>query len=255
MIHKALQNECQWAKIPLLIRSKMIRAVFFDMYNTLICYNPPREESQAKALKKLGLDFLPEQLSIPIIAADEYFYEENAKLAVAKRTDEEKINLWAQYEVVLLKEAGVIPTKEVINGMLIEMKNFKYDMVLYDDVISTLSEIKARGLNTGLISNVDKDITERLKRLQLDTFLEIIVTSQEVGFTKPHRQIFEAAVNKAGMKAEEILYIGDQYKIDVLGAINAGMSAVLLDRSDYYKNDGINEPRINSLGQLIELIK
>ena len=232
----------------------MIKAVFFDMYNTLICYNPPREESQAIALKKFGLDFLPEQLSAPIVAADEYFYEENAKLALAKRTDEEKMKLWSQYEIVLLKEAGVTPTKELITGMLMEMKNFKYEMVLYDDVIAALNEIRSRDLLTGLISNVDKDITEMLGRLQLDTLLDVIVTSQEVGVTKPHRQIFEAAVTKSGFKSEEILYIGDQYKIDVLGSINAGLSGVLLDRAGYYENDGISEPRITNLGQLIALI-
>jgi HAD superfamily hydrolase (TIGR01549 family) len=134
------------------------------------------------------------------------------------------------------------------------MKNFKYEMVIYEDVIPALTAVKNRGLITGLVSNADKDITAILERLQLDTLLEVIVTSQEVGFTKPHREIFEAAILKAGIKAEEALFIGDQYKIDVLGAINAGMSAVLLDRSDYYKNDGIKEPMITRLDQLIELI-
>ncbi len=232
----------------------MIKAVFFDMYNTLVCYDPPREESQANALKKFGFDFKPEQLSAPIIAADEYFYDENAKLALAKRSDDEKKNLWAQYEAVLLKEAGITPTKEMITGLLLEMKNFKYEMVVYEDVISTLTEIKNRELITGLVSNADRDITEMLKRLHLYTLLDVIVTSQEVGFTKPHREIFDAAVAKAAIKADEALFIGDQYKIDVLGAINAGMSGILLDRTDYYKNDGIEEPRITNLGQLIEMI-
>lgn len=232
----------------------MIKAVFFDMYNTLICYDPPREKNQAAALKKFGVEIQPEALSAPIIAADEYFYDENAKLALAKRTEEEKKKLWTQYEVILLEEAGITPTKELISAMLTEMNKFKYEMVIYADAISTITEIKNRGLITGLISNVDKDITDMLKRLQLDSLMEIVVTSQEVGFTKPHRKIFEAAISKAGIKAEEALFVGDQYKIDVLGAINAGMSAVLLDRSDYYKNDGIKEPRINNLGQLLELL-
>lgn len=232
----------------------MIKAVFFDMYNTLICYNPPREESQSNSLKKFGFDLTPEQLALPVIAADEYFYEENAKLALAKRSDEEKKNLWAQYEAVLLQEAGITPTKELISNMLIEMKNFKYEMVLYDDVIPTLTAIKKRGLITGLVSNVDKDISSMLEKLELKALLDIIVTSQEAGFNKPHREIFEVAANEAGIKAEEALFIGDQYKVDVLGSVNAGMSGVLLDRADYYKDDGIEEPRINNLGQLFDLL-
>ena len=232
----------------------MIKAIFFDMYNTLVCYDPPREESQAEALRKFGFEFKPHQLTAPIIAADEYFYEENAKLALAKRSDEEKKKLWGQYEAVFLKEVGITPTKELITGLLMEMKNFKSEMTLYDDVIPTLTKIKNMGLITGLVSNADRDITAMLERLQLDALLDVIVTSQEVGFTKPHREIFEAAITRAAIKAEEAIFIGDQYKIDVMGAINAGMSAVLLDRSDYYENNGIKEPRITSLGQLIELI-
>ncbi len=232
----------------------MIKAVFFDMYNTLICYNPPREESLAKSLKKFGFELTPKQLAVPVIAADEYFYEENAKLALAKRGDEEKRNLWAQYEAVFLQEAGITPTKELISNMLIEMKNFKYEMVLYDDVIPTLTTIKERGLITGLVSNVDKDISSMLENLELKALLDIIVTSQEAGFTKPHPEIFEAAADKAGIKAEEALFIGDQYKVDVLGSMNAGMSGVLLDRADYYKDNGIEEPRINNLEQLFDLL-
>jgi len=93
-----------------------------------------------------------------------------------------------------------------------------------------------------------------LERLELKTLLDIIVTSQEAGCTKPHREIFEAAAKEAGIKAEEALFIGDQYKVDVLGSMNAGMSGVLLDRTDYYKNDGIEEPRINKLEQLFDLL-
>ncbi len=232
----------------------MIKAVFFDMYNTLICYNPPREESQAKALQKYGFELEPAVLSLPIIAADEYFYEENARLPLAKRTDEEKVKLWSQYEMIFLKEAGITPTKELISSMLEEMQNFKYDMVLYDDVLPALKAIKDMGLTIGLISNVDKDITEMLEKLKLNSLLEVIVTSQEIGFTKPHPEIFEAAIKKAGINADEAIYVGDQYKIDVLGANDVGMSGILLDRMDYYKNDGIKEPRIFDLNQLVGLL-
>lgn len=253
-IAKLYRTNVYGLKYPYKTRSIMIKAVFFDMYNTLICYDPPREKTQANALKKYGYDLKPETLTVPIVAADEYFYEENAKIALAKRSDEEKRNLWAQYEVILLNEAGITPTKELIGSMLMEMKNFKYEMALYNDVIPTLTAIRNKGLITGLVSNVDKDITSMLERLQIESLLEVVVTSQEVGFTKPHPEIFEAAVRKAGIKAVDAVFIGDQYKIDVLGAINVGMSGILLDRTDYYKNDGIKEPRIRNLNQLIELL-
>jgi putative hydrolase of the HAD superfamily len=111
-------------------------------------------------------------------------------------------------------------------------------MVLYQDVIPALTEIKNKGLISGLISNVDKDVTTMLQKLQIKSLLDVVITSQDVGFTKPNPEIFKAATKKAGIEASEAIYIGDQYKIDVVGANNAGLSGVLLDRADYYRNDG-----------------
>jgi putative hydrolase of the HAD superfamily len=52
----------------------MIKAVFFDLYQTLVRYEPPREEIEAKVLKNFGIEVTPEALVRPIIVADEFIY-------------------------------------------------------------------------------------------------------------------------------------------------------------------------------------
>ena len=57
----------------------MIRAVFFDLYHTLVRYEPPREEIESRVLHEFGIDISPEALGTPMLVADEFIYNEIAQ--------------------------------------------------------------------------------------------------------------------------------------------------------------------------------
>ena len=229
----------------------MIKAVFFDLYQTLIRYEPPREELQARALNDFGIKATPESLRRPLTIADEFIYQEHARLPIGKRTDEEKRALYAQYQGIVLKEAGIASSKELIIDVLSKIQKFKFSLVLFDDVLPALSELKSKGLILGLISNVDHDIAPLCQKLGLSPLLQIVVTSQDTGFNKPHPEIFKEAVRQASIQAKEAMYVGDQYQIDIIGANGAGLHGVLLDRGGYF-NQITDCLRIRSLSQLVE---
>ena len=231
----------------------MIKAVFFDLYQTLICYDPPQEESLAKVLSELGIEITPEALRRPVVAADEFIYQENSRLPISKRSDEEKKSLFAQYQAMLLKEAGIEPTSELIGSILSKMQQIKFNRVLFDDVLPALTELKKRGLILGLISNVDSDITPLFDKLGLSPLLQVVITSQDMGYFKPQPEIFKEAAKQASIQVSEAMYIGDQYQIDVLGAKKAGMQGVLLDRNGYFE-EVTRELKIQNLYQLVEYL-
>ena len=231
----------------------MIKAVFFDLYQTLVCYDPPREEIQSKVLSDFGIELKPEALLHPIAIADEFIYQEHSRLSMSKRSDQERKALWGQYQAMVLKEAGIEPSKELIGGILGKMQQIKFNMVLFDDVLPTLTELRDKGLILGLISNVDNDISPLLHKLGLTSLLQVVVTSLDAGYSKPQPEIFKEAVKKAGVQAQEAMYVGDQYQIDVIGANQAGMLGILLDRGGYF-DETIKEPKIHKLNQLIELL-
>ena len=231
----------------------MIKAVFFDLYQTLVCYEPPREELQAKALEEFGIEVKPEVLRRPLVIADEYIYQELARASLRQRSKEEQIALWAQYEETLLREAGVKTDKQLILGLLSKMQQFKMKLVLFDDVMPALTDLKRRGLILGLISNIDRDMTTTFNELGLSLLLQVMVTSQEVGFNKPQPQIFQEALKRAGVRASEAIYVGDQYQIDVVGAKGVGMKGILLDRGGYFA-EITDCPRIQSLTQIKEFL-
>ena len=57
-----------------------------------------------------------------------------------------------------------------------------------------------------------------------------IISADDVKSYKPHPEIFLYALRRAGLSSEEVMHVGDSYYSDVLGAKNAGISAILVDR-------------------------
>jgi HAD superfamily hydrolase (TIGR01549 family) len=214
----------------------MIKAVFFDYYNTLVDYDPPREVTEAELLGELGVEVSPEALLRPLMVADDFLSKEHSRLSLGKRSKEEAAALYGRYHGMILKEAGVEPKPEIIAALLKKWFNLKLKMALYDDVALALDELKQRGFTLGLISNVDRDISATYNELGLDKWLRLKITSQDVGFNKPRPEIFQAALKKAEVEPAEAIYVGDQYEIDVLGANRVGMRGILIDRHDFFGN-------------------
>jgi FMN phosphatase YigB (HAD superfamily) len=74
-----------------------------------------------------------------------------------------------------------------------------------------------------------------------------------VGSDKPHPPIFHTALKRAGVPPSEALHVGDQYRIDVVGAQGVGIQALLLDREDFYPQ--ISDcPHIRSLSQVADYL-
>lgn len=103
-----------------------------------------------------------------------------------------------------------------------------------DDVVPTLQALRERGLRLGLVSNTfippathDRHLTEA----GLIEFFPVRVYSSEVKYRKPHRRIFQIALQRLGTRAEETLFVGDQLKLDILGARRIGMRTALRQRA------------------------
>ncbi len=227
----------------------MKKAVFFDLFQTLVQYEPPREELQAQALGEFGVSVSPEALRHPIVSADEFIYREIARKPLGQRTPEEKMALYLRYQETLLEEAGIEARPELVKGVLGKMQQQKMKLVLFDDVASTLDNLKRRGLVLGMISNVDSDMSDVFAQLGLTNRLGVIVTSSDAGVGKPDPGIFEEALRRADVRPAEAVYVGDQYQVDIVGARGAGMEGILLDRTDYYQ-EITDCPRLTSLSGL-----
>lgn len=103
------------------------------------------------------------------------------------------------------------------------------DKCLLPGVRQMLADLQARGIRTGVVSNMGWSgaaLTRRINTLLPDNHFEFIITSSEYGYRKPNELLFQLALNKAGLKAEEVWFVGDTFKMDVIGAHNAGIFPV-----------------------------
>jgi FMN phosphatase YigB (HAD superfamily) len=83
-----------------------------------------------------------------------------------------------------------------------------------------------------------------LKRAGLDAYIQWVVTSFEIGHRKPSLEFFTSAQRECGLRASEIVFVGNQLNTDILGANNAGIRSVYLADARYRSADDLPETQI-----------
>ncbi len=103
--------------------------------------------------------------------------------------------------------------------------------------IELLQALK-KEFSLGIISNnlLDEQLG-KLRRLGINEYFDFFAISEEVGAAKPDRKIFETALERAKVKAEEAVYIGDVWDIDIIGALNAHIRPIWLNRKGLVSPD------------------
>jgi len=233
----------------------LVKAVFLDWFNTLARFEPSRQELYSRALQECGIELAPKEIMRGILTADQYYFAENAKSPVEKRSPEEQAKVYIHYPQAILTEAGIeVPQELPLKIFKIVFQQFKgVTFVLFEDVLSTLKKLKEQGLILGLLTNLSKDVNSTCRRLGLEPYLDFVVSSGEVGADKPAPRFFLAALKQAAVEPQEAVHVGDQYKIDIEGARRVGIIPILIDRYDLYPEVS-DCPRIISLTELAKYL-
>jgi FMN phosphatase YigB (HAD superfamily) len=100
---------------------------------------------------------------------------------------------------------------------------------LYPDTVTTLTWAKETGYRLGLVTNrwFGRALLEReLAACALGQFFDAVLVSCDVGWLKPHPEIFYAALSALGVEADQTVMVGDSLRTDIAGAKMLGMYAV-----------------------------
>jgi HAD superfamily hydrolase (TIGR01549 family) len=134
------------------------------------------------------------------------------------------------------------------------------DHDLYPDVRPTLTELRRRGVWTGVAGN--QTVRAAMLLRDLDLPVDAIATSGEWGIAKPDPGFFARVVDFAPGEPEEIVYVGDHRDYDVKAARDAGLRTVLIKRGPWgrlWADDPIVRDNatwvIDSLAELPDLIR
>jgi putative hydrolase of the HAD superfamily len=95
------------------------------------------------------------------------------------------------------------------------------DVELFEHVEETLAELASR-YRVGAITNGNADV----HHIGIGHYFDFVVTAAGAGSSKPHPEIFEAALGEAGVSATQAIHVGDDPVRDVMGAKAVGMYAV-----------------------------
>ncbi|MBN1188438.1 MAG: HAD family hydrolase [Dehalococcoidales bacterium] len=232
----------------------MIKAVLFDWFNTLVHYDPPREELYRNIFKEYGITVTFNQIYKGLLIGDRYFFSAQTRSRVRGASFEDRAAEFTLYCRAIAAEAGLELSPEIQLEIIRKvLKQFTGEYTLYNDVMPLFQWLKQRQRTIGVITNADSNVAGLVEKLGMKPFLDVLVTSGEVGVEKPDPPIFLAAIERSGVKKGEAVYIGDQYQSDVLGAGNVGMKAILLDRYDIHTGP-LDYPRIRNLQEIKEYV-
>ena len=200
----------------------MIKAVFFDFYNTLAYFWPPVQVIQAVACREVGLFVEEEGILRGYAEADKVFSRENHARPLYLRSEEDRNRFFSRYEQIILKGAGLDVSPALAESVWRVGASVPKSFALFDDVAPVLSQLKAKGIATGVLSNLAEDLEPLVEGLGIAANLDALVTSIEVGAEKPDPRMFNAALERVGARPEEAVHVGDQYHSDVQGARGGG---------------------------------
>jgi putative hydrolase of the HAD superfamily len=101
----------------------------------------------------------------------------------------------------------------------------------FDDAAPALAALTAAGVRLAVLTNGSElQQTKKLRATGLADVVGPVFTAGALGLRKPDPRAFLTACERLGVAPGSVLYVGDEYEVDVLGARAAGLSAVLLDR-------------------------
>lgn len=101
---------------------------------------------------------------------------------------------------------------------------------LFPHTAELLQYLTQKNYKLHLITNgFEKVQWRKLENANISKYFTTIVTSETACCLKPHKEIFDFAISKAGCCYAEGIMIGDNLDADILGAMNAGMDTVFVN--------------------------
>lgn len=205
----------------------LMKAVLFDLDDTLFDHKFSRLKGLEALQKRFSkLKSVPlEELEAEherLLSAD-YCQVLEGKLSIADGTTQRITKLCKMYGVNLSleEEKG---TADLYNQ---EYLKSRQPVPGSKELLTTLMNYAKLGVITnGLV----EPQMEKLQACKIDKLIDYFIISETVGYKKPSKELFEAALEKVNVKPSDAVYVGDSWDCDILPAVAVGMRAVWLNR-------------------------
>ena len=189
----------------------MIKAVIFDMFETLVTLFTGRTYFSENIAADVGID-------IELFRKEWHTTEKDR--TTGKYTLDEGLEL-------TLRRLGIF-TQEKLELALSRRHAALSDTfsAIPKESVQLLKELKARGIKIGLMTNTFSDERNFIRSCELFPYFDIALISYEQGICKPDPQMYRMMTEQLGVAPEECLFVGDGGSRELYGAREAGMQAV-----------------------------
>lgn len=221
----------------------MIRAIVFDLDNTLVDFMSMKKDSVDAAVDAM-ID-----AGLPLDA-------ETAERRIYAIYDREGIEYQRVFDDLLEATLGEVDHKILAAGVVAYRRAREAALVLYPHVTVTLMELLKRGLRLAVISDAPRrEAWLRLCSLNLHHVFDVVVTFEDTGERKPSAAPFERVLSELGVSAEETLMVGDWPERDVVGAMQVGMRTAFARYGDTFGtvHSGADWD-LEDIGELLDIV-
>ena len=216
-----------------------IRAVVFDLFGTLIDDSPPADYGT----------FLHET-------------------AAALGTDPERFTaLWESQDVARYTGpiedcfesiCGELSVADFGPALALRLERLRGLLVPRPDAVSTLEELRRRGLRLGMISNASSEMSALWTESAFEPHFDAVLFSADERMMKPDLRLYTRMAALLAVAPEECVFVGDGAYRELQGAAGAGMTPVLIrapyDEWEHEGTIGWDGPRISALSEVLALI-
>jgi putative hydrolase of the HAD superfamily len=215
------------------VSESAVRAVIFDLFDTLVDYDPEGARAfQNRVADRLGRD--PDEFAL-------LWREGRAQRDSAPLRD-------------YLRELGA-PDASVEELVGLRLESTRSMLAPRPGAIETLAELRRRGYLVGLITVCSDDVTELWAETAFAGLFDATVLSCAVGMRKPDPRIYRLACEELDIAPEEAIFVGDGANDELAGAERVGMRAVLVHRAGEEPQwDEVRDwrgPRITAIPQVL----
>ena len=200
--------------------------IFFDLDNTLWDFKTNSVHAMHATFNNCGLS----DGSVSFEDFFEVYSRHNHQLWEAYRNKNiKKKQLISQRFELTFNELGItgIDAEAMNNMYLDEMPKQNH---LIDGAIELLNYLKAKGCKLFIITNGFREVQhQKIQNSGLQSYFDKVFISEEVQAPKPDPAIFEHAIKSANAKKASSLMIGDDWEVDIEGALNFGIDAIFFD--------------------------